>query len=54
MNQCVQRNIHRISTIGQNADTYLDDNDCPAAFRMRSIARGFFKSFKQEEEEAKL
>ena len=42
------------AAIGQVADTYLDDNDCPAAFRMRSIARGFFKSFKQEEEEGQL
>lgn len=42
------------SSIGQIADTYLDDHDCPAAFRMRAIARGFFKSFKQEEEEGQL
>jgi len=54
--------IHQLETevaqlraaIGQIADTYLDDNDCPAAFRMRSIARGFFKSYKQEEEEGQL
>ncbi len=54
--------IHELETevaqlraaIGQVADTYLDEHDCPAAFRMRSIARGFFKSFKQEEEEGQL
>ena len=38
------------SSIGQIADTYLDDNDCPAAFRMRSIARGFFKSYHEDRE----
>lgn len=54
--------IHELETevaqlraaIGQVADTYLDDNDCPAAFRMRAIARGFFKSYKQQEEEGQL
>jgi len=38
------------AAIGQVADTYLDEHDCPAAFRMRAIARGFFKAYKQEEE----
>ena len=48
--------IHELETevaqlraaIGQIADTYLDDHDCPAAFRMRAIARGFFKNYNEE------
>lgn len=36
------------ASIGQIADTYLDDHDCPAAFRMRAIARGFFKNYNEE------
>ncbi len=36
------------ASVGQIADTYLDDHDCPAAFRMRAIARGFFKNYNEE------
>lgn len=35
------------SAIGQIADTYLDDHDCPAAFRMRSIARARFTNHQE-------